>query len=212
MNGFTKQVLCTLCILAKICIINAQDMTGEYYMHGVMETASGFQLNADSTFQFFYSYGALDRYGKGKWSVKDGSLIVFNSAPRPPLDFKMVTHGQRDNNFVTVQITAPNTNLLRYVQGFIKTDTGAEEIETNDDGIAQIKIQPVDSIALIFTLCPDRYSVFPIINKADNYFSFGFEPWIAEIFFENFTLSLNAKTLKGRHPLLDGDDFIYEKE
>ena len=44
-------------------------MAGEYSLTGVMETASGIQLNKDSTFQFYFSYGALDREGQGKWSV-----------------------------------------------------------------------------------------------------------------------------------------------
>ena len=46
--------------------LNAQkNITGEYYLQGVIETASGFKLNDDSTFEFFFSYGALDRYGSG---------------------------------------------------------------------------------------------------------------------------------------------------
>jgi hypothetical protein len=71
-----------LCILE----INAQAkhslLAGEYYLRGEPETASGFKLNEDSTFEFFFSYGALDRYGKGHWQVKDDSL-VFNSGQSP---------------------------------------------------------------------------------------------------------------------------------
>jgi hypothetical protein len=193
--------------------INAQDsIAGEYYLHGVMETTSGFQLNADSTFQFFFSYGALDRSGKGKWSLKDDSTIIFNSKKRPPLDFKLEKHEQRKDDFITVQITDNNTNLLRYVAGFIKTKTGGEEFEMSSDGVAQIKIQPIDSIALIFTICPDRYSLFPVADKNDNYFSFQFEQWITDVFFENFTLNFKNNILTGKHPLLEGNNFSYEKD
>ena len=101
---------------------------------------------------------------------------------------------------------------MRYVAGAIETSAGAEEIQTNNEGIAQIKFQPVDSIALIFTICPDRYSVFPVTDKNDNYFSFQFEPWIAEVFFENFVLNFKSNMLSGGHPLMNGDDFSYEKE
>ena len=31
-----------------------QTITGEYYLKGIMETASGFKLNEDSTFDFFF--------------------------------------------------------------------------------------------------------------------------------------------------------------
>ncbi len=37
--------------------------------------ASGFLLNPDKTFQFFFSYGALDRTGTGTWTEKNGQLI-----------------------------------------------------------------------------------------------------------------------------------------
>ena len=208
-----KQLLLISLFFMAVEKISAQDsIPGDYYMHGVMETASGFQINADSTFQFFYSYGALDRYGKGTWRLMNDSTIVFNSEKRPPLDFKLVKHEQRKDDFVTVEITDPNKNLLRYIAGGIKTDSGAEDIQTNNNGIAQIKRQCVDSIALVFTICPDRYSIFPVTNKDDNYFLFQFEPWIATVFFENFTLTFKNNMLLGKHPLLEGDDFTYEKE
>ena len=143
-----KQLLLISLFFMAVEKISAQDsIPGDYYMHGVMETASGFQINADSTFQFFYSYGALDRYGKGTWRLMNDSTIVFDSEKRPPLDFKLVKHEERKDDFVTIEITGPNKNLLRYVAGGIKTGTGAEDIQTNNNGIAQIKRQPIDSIA-----------------------------------------------------------------
>jgi hypothetical protein len=44
---------------------------GEYYLRGVTEVGSGFLIKADSTFEFFFSYGALDRMGSGKWNAKE---------------------------------------------------------------------------------------------------------------------------------------------
>jgi len=35
--------------------LQTDSITGAYYLKGVMETASGFKLNADSTFEFFFS-------------------------------------------------------------------------------------------------------------------------------------------------------------
>jgi hypothetical protein len=48
---------------------------GIYSLEGVMETASAFKLNKDSTFEFYYSCDALDRYGSGKWILKDDSIL-----------------------------------------------------------------------------------------------------------------------------------------
>ena len=59
-----------------------ENIAGAYYLQGVMETGSGFKLNKDSSFQFFYSYGALDRYGSGKWKLENHKIIL-NSKPYP---------------------------------------------------------------------------------------------------------------------------------
>ena len=59
---------------------------GEYQLRGVREMASGFKLNEDSTFQFYFSYGALDRFGEGRWTMKGNSLIL-NSRQSPGLIF-----------------------------------------------------------------------------------------------------------------------------
>lgn len=189
---------------------HAQTVAGEYYLRGVMEIASGFKLNEDSTFEFFFSYGALDRYGTGRWSLQNDSVIVFNSAARPQYDFKLEKHSTTKEDAVTIQVDNPNKNILRYVQGFVRTKSGTTEFEMNNGGIAKIKKEPVDSIGLIFTLCPDRYSVFPV-NSDENNFMFHIEPWIAEVFFENFTLKYTDNTLNGKHPLLE-KEYTYEKE
>src|SRR5689334_7557986 len=79
------------------------NIAGAYYLQGVMETGSGFKLNEDSTFQFFYSYGALDRYGSGKWKAENGK-VTLNSKPFPGKDFKMTDSVKRTDNFTTIKI------------------------------------------------------------------------------------------------------------
>jgi len=36
----------------------SENIADAYYVRVVMETGSGFKLNEDSSFQFFYSYGS----------------------------------------------------------------------------------------------------------------------------------------------------------
>ncbi|HLK28414.1 MAG TPA: hypothetical protein VKT28_07525 [Puia sp.] len=185
-------------------------VAGEYYLQGVMETASGIQLKPDSTFEFFYSYGALDRYGSGKWSIANHS-IELNSRTRPPLDFKLISGKKTAENSITIKISDKNTNLLRYVLCIVKTKNGEHQQMTNVEGIAQFPKEKADSVSLIFQWCPDRFSTFNI-NSDNNYFEFGFEPWIAEIFFEHFQLKIEKNKLTGKHPLMEGDNFRYVKD
>src|SRR6476469_2728788 len=125
------------CILFFTCtkVMHAQNIAGEYYLEGVRETASGFQLNEDSAFQFFYSYGALDRFGKGKWKMLNDSTIILNSDKRPPLDFKLEKQTSTAEKSITIQIDDKNKNILRYVQGFVKSGSVEKPFEVSTDGI-----------------------------------------------------------------------------
>ncbi len=185
-------------------------ITGEYYLRGVMETASGFQVNADSTFQFFFSQGALDRVGKGRWSLQDGKLIL-NSAPRPPKDFALLASKKIPGDLITVKITDRNKMILSYVDVSITANGKQTTRRTDSEGMTGFTKQPVSNISLLFRLCPERATSFSINDSLDNYFEFRFEPWIAEVFFDNFSLQLNGKDLTGAHPLLHGNTFSYEK-
>lgn len=185
-------------------------MNGEYYLRGVMETASGFKLNSDSTFEFFFSYGALDRFGLGTWQYVNGE-IVLNSRPQPAKDFALVKKEKVPGNLTTIKVTDQNKMLVSYVDVILKSGETAMERSTNNDGVIRVAKQPLDSIALLFRLCPDRYSTFASPAKDINYFEFRFEPWITEVFFKDFTLKYRNNQLIGRHPLLDGAAFTYEK-
>lgn len=186
-----------------------QDFPGEYYLRGVTEVGSGFLFKPDSTFQFFFSYGALDREGSGKWSVKDKQVIL-NSKPRPLLDFALISSKAVNNDFISIKITDANELLTRYV--YVKMLSNGEVLEgmTNDKGEIRFPAKKIDSLLLVFQFCPEKISVFHP-DKSFNYFEFRFEPWIVEYFFKDFHLSLDEKGLRGKHPLLDEKDYIFQK-
>lgn len=185
-------------------------MTGEYYLRGVTEVASGFKLNADSTFQFFFSYGVLDRYGAGDWQVKDGKLIL-NSRPQPAKDFALVTSKTHPGKQTTIRMIENNALMLPYVHAKVSPGNGDTMLTADQKGMIQLPKQVVDSISLIFEFCPERFSTFSIADTTHNYFEFRFEPWLMEVFFSNFGLSIDNKGLYGKHPLLEGAEFRYNK-
>lgn len=191
--------------------IASKSPAGEYALTGVMETASGFVLKEDSTFEFFFSQGALDRYGKGRYTVK-GSSIVFNSEPPPGQDYELVSSRKQPGNNIIIQVKEQNRNLLRYIYSRIKSGKETKEGMANSDGYAQYEISKPDTIELMFEFCPEKIAVFPITNKDHNYFEFKFNPWLFDYFFNNFTLELAEGELKGRHPLLEGKEFSYTKQ
>ena len=153
------------------------EIAGTYFLKGVIETASVFDVRADSSFEFFFSQGALDRGGKGKWTVKDGKLILNSTDKRPAKDYQLVSSKKIPGNATIIKMVDKNTMILSYSDVTIKTAAGNLTESTNSQGEIQFPKINVTEISLLFRLCPDRESVFTV-NKDHNYFEFKLEPWI----------------------------------
>lgn len=182
---------------------------GEYYLTGVMETGSGFKLNDDHTFQFFFTYGALDRAAEGTWSAT-GDSIVLNSRKKPLHDYALVSSKQTKDNSISIHIPG-SRDIGRYLHCIIKGGGQEQEASFETNETASFKPQPIDSIELLFEFCPEKTSLFKIETKDHNYFEFKFEPWFMDLFFEDFRLKAAPDRLTGAHPLLNGDSFVYLK-
>src|SRR5215831_16594973 len=165
-----KLLFSILLILTISANMNAQAIAGEYYMQGVMETASGFKLNPDSTFQFFFSYGALDRFGSGKWIVHDNKIIL-NSKPYPGKDFKIVSSSKNNENFITVKIEDSNPDVYTWVHCLVETKDGDSVIDANREGVIQLP-STTDSIHLISEFASERISSFAVDKSKYNSFTF----------------------------------------
>ena len=183
---------------------------GEYYLKGVMETASGFKLNADSTFDFFFSYGALDRMGKGTWQ-KQGTQIIFNSGKTDRKDFALINSNTVANDRVTIKIMDANPSLRSHVYVLLKAGDNQLEGMTNANGEISFSKKEVDSIQLILEFCPEKTFVFLNSNKQHNNFEFRLEKDIMEVFFDRLTLTITEEGLEGRHPLLKEGIYHFRK-
>jgi hypothetical protein len=183
---------------------------GEYYLTGVPETACGFKLSEDSTFQFFFSQGALDRFGEGKWKVVDDQLVL-QSRKKPEHDFALVKSEKKAGNKIVVQMVEQNEMVKRYVFARITGGGKTQEAVADQDGMIEFTSQVVDTIELIFQFCPEKVSVFKFKPSADNYFEFRFEPWMVEFFFDGFKLKRDAEGMSGNNPVLPGGEFVYRK-
>ncbi|HRP31337.1 MAG TPA: hypothetical protein PKV73_05580 [Agriterribacter sp.] len=187
------------------------DITGSYFLEGVRETASGFRLKPNHTFTFFFTYGALDRYGSGSWT-QEKNTIIFNSRMKPPRDFQLLSAKKVNDNFVTIKFTEKNPGLVQGIECVLFTARGRQKLFTGNEGIVKFPKNVVDSIQILSPLFPDHPYTFNVINKIHNSFEFTFEKWIAEVFFQDFTLQLADNMLVGQHPLMNGNQFRYVKE
>ncbi len=190
--------------------MDTKSLAGEYYLQGVRETASGFLLKPDDNFKFFFSYGASDRYGSGRWAIKNDH-VIFNSAARPLHDFALVESKKTAGNFISIRIKDNNHNLLRYVYGSLQKGAQDSWVPANKDGEIKFPGQEKKNISLLFEFCPERFSTIAMKDITHNDFTFRFEPWIMEVFLDGFTLRVGKNELTGRHPIMEGDQYRYEK-
>lgn len=184
-------------------------IAGEYYLRGVMETASGFLLKPDSSFEFFFSYGALDRQGSGTWSLKE-KQVVFNSKSKPLPDFALINSKSVKDDSITIKIIDENALLVKYVHAKLEAGDAVLEAMSSEEGEIKFPVKEIKRLSLVFEFCPEKVSVFDL-DKTHNYFELRFEPWIMELFFNDFHLKFEGKDLKGKHPLLDDKEYRFEK-
>ncbi|MDB5204936.1 MAG: hypothetical protein JWR72_11 [Flavisolibacter sp.] len=186
----------------------ASSPVGEYYLHGVPETACGFKLNKDSSFESFFSYGALDRSGKGRWQMQNNA-VIFNSAPESPYDFALVKSTATDTSKISIIIKDENEQILRYMHCKITGGGKEQEGAADEKGVIEFTVQPIETIELSFEFCPEKKSVFTIESKGHHVFEFRIEPWLMDVFFQNFRLAITKDGFAGGHPLSGAASFKY---
>jgi hypothetical protein len=184
---------------------------GEYYLQGQHEMASGFLLRPGGEFQFFFSYGALDRHGSGKWELQ-GDRILLNGAAKPASDFTLVKSSNTGNGIVTVKMENTNPALLRHIYCSLSRGSEGSWSPMDDDGMVTFSEQQPATISLLLEFCAERFSTISISQPGNNEFTFRIEPSVMEVFFENFSLQHDNGTLLGAHPLLQGNSYVYEMQ
>ena len=141
-----------------------KSIPGEYHLQGVMETASAILLKPDSTFELYFSYGAMDRQGHGTWQFHDGK-VVLNSRPRPERDFALVTSKTAADDFTTVKIVDSNAQILPFFETLIKTGAGEKYGKMSQEGIFQIPKTKTTGIDLFFSLAPRAFTLLFRYNR-----------------------------------------------
>ena len=162
-------------------------------------------------FDFFFSYGAVDRFGSGTWEER-GDNIILNSPPKPAADFVLQESRATGDGQLVIQISDPNTRILRYVVARIKTPTGYEFARADDGGRIALPRRPIEEIGLVHNLWPDRPSYFVVSDPALTQFVFSIDPRIAEVEFRDLVLRADDEGLTGKHPLLAGAEYRYDRQ
>ena len=134
--------------------MDTSSWAGEYYLQGAREMASGFLLGPDGDFKFFFSYGALDRYGSGKWVPGDGQ-VLFTSVTKAGNDFELLDSKKVEGDRIIIRVKDNNQTLPGYVYGSLQKGAEGSWVQANKDGEIDFPGQEKETISLLFEFCPD---------------------------------------------------------
>ncbi|MFN8257265.1 MAG: hypothetical protein U0W24_16335 [Bacteroidales bacterium] len=184
--------------------------TGEYYMERVPEMASGFRLNNDMSFNFFFTYGALDRFGNGKWKLNNGH-IIFESENWPGHDFEIIESQSNTKDKIIFELKDTNPGLVPYI--YISLNDGKPDswIPFQSDGKIETDFLACSTIAIACEFCPERFTLHKS-EAGNNFFRIKPRNWLFEYFFKGFSLQIHEKGLFGKHPLNMQKEFLFIKK
>src|SRR4030095_631661 len=133
--------------------IEAQKIEGVYRMTGGHEMVAAFQFKPDSTYQFYFIYGAVDRKSSGRFSIHDGNIIL-HAVKVPGNDFTILREEKRGEG-TSIKISHQNSHLLRNVLGIFKKGAEQDQQFSNNEGYIHSDLKDCDSVFVIHTLFPD---------------------------------------------------------
>lgn len=192
------------------------EIVGEYYLQAAHEMASGFLLKDDSSFQFFFSYGALDRFGNGQWTIDKGRLVL-DSPKSETNDFELLNSSKSKTGNIVIKIEEENQILKKHVYASLENGNPGTWMPADENGEIRFVPQGFQTISLLLEFCPERITSIQVKETGNDQFSFRMLAGIMEVNFNKFSLDImdgqpaGCCALKGRHPLLEGDQFIFRK-
>jgi hypothetical protein len=181
--------------------VPAQQITGEYRLQGNHEMVAAFNFNADSSFEFYFIYGAVDRMAQGKYSVINNSIYL-SSRKTPGKDFKIIKNIVQGDG-TTIKVTDRNKLLQSNVVCMFMKGGEQDVVTTNNDGVAHSSMVDCDTLRVVHGFFPDAMTTIKSGGSdKSNYFELSLNPSLAELSFQGFVLKIEGDKLTGSLPYL----------
>lgn len=188
------------------------EISGDYYLTGVMETGCGIKLNEDNSFEFFYSYGALDRHGYGTWKKINENEIELNTSYQNLLPFTIIKEEKREENGIKIFIPNYNQILQRNTKIELTCYEKTEEEIADDNGLFIFSSPKADKIIVTCLFYFDNPAVLIPADTSNNYFNLAPNHNLPLVHFKNSRFKVENDSLTGKLHLLDDfKDYTFNK-
>jgi hypothetical protein len=175
-----------------------------YQLYGKMEMASAFKFNPDNTFEFFYSYGAVDRQAAGTYKL-DGNNIILTSDKAAGQDFHIIKESRGKNPQIKVsaqQEWFASNVVCRFIKGDME-----EYVQTDNSGVAESTYTDCDVIMVLHGLYPDEWTLIKSKENQNQFFEIGLNPSLEKVSFKGVipTIANDIISLKLEYLFGDGE-------
>ncbi|MBK9485381.1 MAG: hypothetical protein IPO01_09260 [Chitinophagaceae bacterium] len=160
---------------------------GEYAFRKT-EMIAGFNFTAAGTFQFFFSYGAVDRSAAGTFTV-EGNTIKLTSNKEAGKDFT-VTAQSKDATGYTINFTHANKYLLQNIYCVFFVNGEKQEAVTDNKGEIHVDLAHCDSIYAKHLLFPDIVTLVKDAGNKNNRFTLALNPSLEQLSFKGIDLTI----------------------
>lgn len=166
---------------------------GEYYFRK-MEMASGFNFSKDGKFQFFFTYGAVDRSARGTFSV-EGDTLKLKSDKEAGKDFNITSQSKEGKGY-TLTFTHPNKYLVKNILCLFVADGKTQEAKTDANGQVNTDLTHCDTIYVQHLLFPDIATLVKDKTNDNNRFTLSLNPSLEQVSFKGIDFKIiDDKTL-----------------
>jgi hypothetical protein len=187
-----------------------QDIEGVYSFRR-QEMVASFRFGKNGRFDFFYSYGAVDRVAQGEFYL-EGSNIQLKSTKEPGKDFTILKQEKKGTGF-TVKVNEPNAYLAKYVLGIYFSGDQQQAAVCNESQEIIIPDTACTKIYLQHQLFPDILTLIKDEQTDANYFEVTLNPSLQQVSFKGIDLVVEED---GLHCLsnyfMPVDNIVFRKE
>ncbi|MFC5272269.1 hypothetical protein [Adhaeribacter terreus] len=166
------------------------EVDGVYMLQGVMETAAGFEFKADKTFEYMFTYGAADKWGKGTWKTDGTRILLSSHHSQPRSDFILIQSDARNSQGIKIKISDAENRPYAYVTCRL----GKEKVTTNAQGEAYFRSIGSGNLELFHPIYSLRITQLQLNKKHNNFLIFPAAD-LSEVYFKDFEMEIGAEEI-----------------
>lgn len=172
--------------------MTAPPISGKYFFRR-HEMTAGFRFFENGAFEFFYSYGAVDRFATGTYAV-EGDVIRLQSDKEPGRDFTISKQGRMGNGYHIV-VKHPEKALVNNVKCIFFVGEDKYEDYTSANGEIHVDAPHCDKIFVQHALFPDIATLVKDSDCHHNYFELQLNPSLEQVSFKGIDFFMKGDTL-----------------